>query len=363
MRTSRLPLPAILAAAFVVATPVRAQTPAPAPAPAAPVADKPLPYVAVVPFAPAAGIKPAAAHQGTLQAVLLEQAALSSPAVNVVTQGAQAEMLEDLGVKPGTPLDENTAKKLAQLSGATHVLFGSFEAGEGGALTYKVRQFGVLAGAAKDLVTVTGQPADVAARLAEALGRELSVPGLAAPAVPAGDKAQKGYAACVTFTAVALERAAVKGRKVTPPKTAMASCKDAGTDKAHPLSQGVLLAARLLTGDAKAAADLQKHVDANPADRLAGLVLLRRLFEDARYEEAAALLKRVQAARPRDPDVLRMAGELEIQKDSWDAARFAFQQAVNQAPNSPYLRYRLSYASYRTDNPKDAMEHARQALR
>jgi tetratricopeptide (TPR) repeat protein len=335
-----------------------AAAPAAAPAPAAL-----LPYLAVVPLAPAGAIKPKDAHLGSLLAVMLENAALQNPGLNVVTQGAQAELLDDMGLKPGTPITEETAKKLAMLTGATHVVFGTFEPATGAAFTAKVRTFGVLAGTAKDLVVVTAPAADLVARLAEALGRELGLSALPAPTLPATEKAQKGYAACATFTAVALERAAVKGRKVTPPRNALAACKDAAADKSNAAGHGALLAARLLTGDAKALGDMQKHVAANPSDRLAALVLLRRLFEDGKFEDAATLLKAVAVVRPRDPDVFRMAGELEIQKDAWDSARRNFQNAVNEAPNSPYLRYRLSYASYRTDQPKDALEHARQALK
>ncbi|MEW5849529.1 MAG: tetratricopeptide repeat protein [Myxococcota bacterium] len=330
--------------------------------PAAP-AQKALPYLAVVPMAPAAGVKPAQAHHGKLLALLVEHAALQTQAVNVITQGAQAEMLEDMGIGPDAPIDEATAKKLAQLSGATSVLYGTFEPAEGGAITYKLRHFGVLAGAAKDLITVTATPADAAHQVGQALSTELAAPPFPPVTAPSTEKAQKGYVTCATQAAIALERAAVKGRKVTLAPAVKSACKDAAADKATPLSQGVALAMQTLTGDKKAATALKTHVDAHPEDRLAALALVRWYFEQAMYEEASSLFKRVKETRPRDPDVLRMEGELEIQKDNWTTARFAFQQAVNQAPNSPYLRYRLSYASYRTDQPQDALEHARAALR
>jgi tetratricopeptide (TPR) repeat protein len=329
-----------------------------APVPAAPV-ERALPLVSVVALSPDAAVKPAQAHLGALWAVLVEQSVLQTAAVNVVTHGPQAEILEDMGFKPGDPVDEATARKIAQLTGASDLVFGSFAPGEGGATSFTVRHFGVLSGKAKDLVTVNGTVGDAVAKVLESLAAELKVAPFTAVAVPPSDKAQKGLVRCVTFAHVAMERGGVKGRKVTLPKDLVPACKDAGS----PLAQGAVLVSQALAGDAKAYPALQQHAAQNPGDRLAAMTVIRRAFETDDHDGAEAQLARVQALRPRDPDVLRMVGELEKDKDNWPSARVYFEKAVHQAPNSPYLRYLLSYASYRNEEPKEALDHAREALR
>lgn len=323
----------------------------------------PLPYVAVVPLAAVGKLKPAQAHVGGLLAAAIESAALQSPALNIVSQGVQAEVIEDVGRKPGESLAEPDARRLAQLTGASHVVFGTLEAAEGNKLTAKVRTFGVLAGAAKDLVTVTGAPDELVTHVAEALAKELDVPALAKTVLPRTPKAQKGFVTCWLWASVALERVAVKGRAAKLPKNVRAACKDAASDRTFAPAQGAKLAVEVLGGQKKSVAALDKYLAANATDRTGGLALIRWAFEAEKYDQAEKVLTQLKQARPRDPDVLRLTGELETQKDNWSTARVAFQDAVNQAPNSPYLRYLLSYAAYRTDDPKEALGHARDALR
>lgn len=362
-------LPLRAADAPAPAKPAPAAPPPAAPAaPAAPpaaapkgAAVPPLPYLALVPLTPV-GTPPAPPHVGGLFAVALEQAALASSGLNVVSQGAQAEILEDLGRKGGDPLDEPTARRLAQLTGASHVVFGTYEAA-GANVTLKLRTFGVLTGAARDLVTATGTLPVALEAAAAALARDVAVTDLGTPVVPATDKAQKAYVLCAAQAAVALERVAVKGRQSATPKPVVAACKDASADKAVPSGAGAALTVRVLSGDAKALPALEAHVAGQPRDRTGSLALVRALLDADRFDDADKVLATLRAARPRDPDVLRLWGESEGQKDAWDKARNAFQQAVNEAPNSPYLRYRLSYASYRADAPQDALDHARAALR
>jgi len=327
-----------------------------------PSADKPLPYVALIPLAPDKDVPAGKKHLGDMLALLLEHAVVHGGAMNVVTHGGQAEMLDELGVKPGAPIDEAIAKKLAQLSGASSVLFGTYSVAKDGKLTAQVRHFGVLEGTSHDEGALTGTPQEVLTQLGDTLAKEAGGQALPPPAFPASDKVQKGYVLCAGHGAVVLERTALKGRAVKTPGNVTQGCKDATSDKTFTLAKGAQLAVAVLGGDKGKAAELQAYVDTNP-DRLAALSLIRNLFNQEKFDEASALLKKLRTQRPRDPDVLRMEGELEIQKDNWEAARFSFQQAVNQAPNSPYLRYRLSYASYRTDKNQDALDHARAALR
>jgi tetratricopeptide (TPR) repeat protein len=342
-----------------------AQAPQPAPGrvsvPAAPTSG-PLANVAVLPLA-ATG-KPIArtAHHGQLVAVLTELALVQSARVNVVSQGAQAEMLDELGVGKGH-LTEDVARKIARLSGATHVFFGTFGPQTGEHPTYQLQVFALLTGQTSEVATVSAPLAEAQNALASAVSKHLGLAALPAAEVPLSEKSQRGLATCATFAAIALERAGIKGRKVLLSKEVLQACADAESDPQIPLATGMALTVRVLSKDGSAAPNLQHYVERHGQDRLAVLALIRHLFELAEIEKAAALVERVRADRPRDPDVLRFAGELEIQKDNWNTARLLFAQAVTEAPNSPYLRYRLSYASYRADDPSKALENARAALR
>jgi predicted Zn-dependent protease len=293
----------------------------------------------------------------------LEASALRLDTVNVVTQGAQAEMLEDMGAAEH-PADEDVARELAQRSGATLVLFGVFEPAGDGDLTYQVR---VLRGAdamAREYVAVTGTPAEAAEAVGRALARDLGLGSQLPPAlVPAGQRGQLGYLACSFHAEVLVERTVVKGRKVTTPKSVLAACKDATADPRAGPSRGVVLAVQALSGDVTAVPSLRKHVASQVDDRLATMALARVLFDRAEPDAAQALLVRLSGLRPRDPDLWRMRGELHVQRAQWAEARAAFQRAVEEAPTSPYMRYRLSYASLQMGQPQDALSHARAALR
>src|SRR5258708_6909331 len=72
-------------------------------------AKAPLPDVALAFLAPTDAVAPAQRHLGALVSVMLEQNAIESQSVNVITQGAQAEMLEDMGRKLGSAVDGELA--------------------------------------------------------------------------------------------------------------------------------------------------------------------------------------------------------------------------------------------------------------
>lgn len=346
---------ALLAAALLSASLVaRAQPAADAPAP--------LPNVCAVMLVPAASVKTPDRHLGALVAVLLEQALLQSGSVNVITQGAQLEILEDLGVELGGKLDDATVARLGKLAGASHVVHGTFAPAKGGAFAWKVRLLDAATGKHAELATLTGGAADALGKVTAALASALAVAPWTPPALPATPAAQAGFVRCVAFAAVAAERAAVKGRDVEVPPNVKAACDDAAADPANPPGRGVMLATRVLSGDRAAAKELDEHVRAFPADRTALLAWVRLAFDEGRRDQAMQLLGTLRTARPRDPDVLRMVGELHMQAQRWPDAKAAFAQAVAEVPQSPYLRYRLSYATYRAAEPADALAHARTAL-
>ncbi|MEW5854606.1 MAG: tetratricopeptide repeat protein [Myxococcota bacterium] len=335
---------------------------APAAAPVVANNPAPLPNVALVLLAPAQSVKTEDRHLGALVSVVLEEAALASTSVNVVTQGAQAEMMDDLGIPLGALLDERTAARLAQLSGASHVVFGTYAPAPKGGFLWDVKVLSGTPARSKPLVNLTGTPTDALSKIAAALTTELGVSTWTLPAVPTSPKGQVGYVRCVAFAAVALERAGIKGRDVAIPANVQTACEDARADATNPMAEGVSLATRALAGDAAAGKLLAAYVDAHPLERLPLLARVRQEFSAGRRAEALALLGKVQAARPRDPDVLRLTGELHMEAQQWDKAKAAFAAAAAQVPQSPYLRYRLSYATYRADQPDEAMAHARAAL-
>jgi tetratricopeptide (TPR) repeat protein len=321
----------------------------------------PLPALLVTVLSPAAAVKPADQHLGALVSVLLEAAALENPKINVVTFGAQAEMLDDLGQSLSAGVDDKLAARLARLSGASHVLYGSFAPAKN---THEWTVMLLSPGQPKPraLVKVRGTPAEALAKVADAVAKETGTGPLKLPAVPASAKEQVGYVRCQAYSAVALERAGVKGRVVEVPPGVRASCEDAGAASPSPLGRGVNLSVRLLGGDAAARAELEKHVDAHPLDRLPLLALVRDMYQAGQRNAALVLLHTVLADRPRDPDVWRMMGELHMDLKQYDKARDAFTHAVAEVPASAYLQYRLSYATYRSERPQQALAHARRAL-
>lgn len=334
-------------------------------APAVPPADvpvAPLPMLAVLPLTPAAPGKADLVAQGELLAAAVEEAAQASASVNVVTQGAWTEVTADMDLPPGKPLADAAVRTLGRLSGATHVVVGSVAQGKAGALAGKVRVLNVTTGEWKDAGAFSGTPADALGALLKGVFGTLGLAPPTAPFLPLDARAQSGTRRCAAFAAVALERAALKGRGTPLPPEVEQACTDAAGDPQNGWGVASALAVRALSGLPGAEAALREHVKTHPNERLTVMSAARLRFDAGARDDALALLSALSAARPHDPDVLRMVGELHLEAGRAEAARDAFARAAQQAPQSAYHRYRLSYATYKAGQSVDALEHARAAL-
>ena len=273
-----------------------------------------------------------------------------SPDVSLISRAAQLEILRGLKKDPSAHVDDAVALQLAQLSGADGVV--------------------LCTPVAWRLCTAsTGACAKVdgdAATAAAAVLSQLKAGAPEARTTPWPDdtknaEARAAYAQCRTRVSVALEQEAVKGRK-TQVKGLDADCKKAlAADSAYAPAQAALAAARALQGDAGAEKALRRALLTLPTDPLPAEALIHLLVEKDRSTEALETLAVAETSAKNSIDLRRLRGERLFAMDMFAEALPSFWSALQLAPRSPYLHWRLSYTLHMKADNAEALRHAQAA--
>ena len=287
-------------------------------------------------------VPPPGAGQGG-DALVLETSLGRSPDLSLISRGAQIEILRGLALPPSVKVDEALALRMGQLSGADAVIHG-FPAPR-------------LCHVEKAACAPVGTPAEILSAVGAA---PATIEG-AGPGETANPKARAAYADCRAAVSIALEQAAVKGRKHVVPGLEPECRKALTADPKCLLARGAVAAAQALGGDAKSEKALKEAIAQLPGDPIPHLALINLLRRADRDEEAAAALAQAEKDVPSSIDVRRLSGERYFGMDLFGEALPGFSAAVDLAPRSPYLHWRLSYALHMGGRDKDAIWHAERA--
>jgi len=306
---------------------------------------------------------PAAAAPKVVTVLPPQKAALGGPSVDLearlghsedvtlISRGAQLEILRGLKLKPDAKVDDKLALKLGRLSGSDGVVTGT-----AGAWRLCRLPEGTCA-------VLDAADAQAAANL---VFKELGAKPPPKDAGPFSDEttsaaALTAYASCRAAVSLGIEQAAIKGRK-TALKGLDGDCKKAlQADPQFQPAKAALAAAQALQADNTADVDLRAAMEELPTDPLPPAALFYLLVAAEQHQEALDALAAAEARAPQLLDLRRLRGERLFGMDMFKEAQPEFEKALELAPRSPYLHWRLSYTLHMGGNDLEAVKHAEQA--